>query len=461
MRLGGASYLEGCEEGKNVNSLSRKSGNEEARESSSHTWTRVLAGIGVGAMAIYSAKVLINLFGPALPYSMAECPGGSNESSEFLQFLSIVSNTQVTHSRIRPLVNGPAFYPAELAAIGKAQRAINLEFYEWGDGRISREFLAALTERARHGVDVRIVIDAIGSFTTKASIFDELRAAGGKMFWYHPIRWDTWQLANNRSHRKLLVIDGHTAFVGGAGVADHWMWDTRKGGPRWRDTIFSIEGEAVPGLISVFSENWLESSGEILSDSKQFGFHPPPGGTPALVVSSTPAGGGTPARVLFQALIKSAKKSICVTTPYFLPDHSARRALIEAAKDRGVRVRILTAGPHIDHPAVRRVSRHSSRHLLRAGAELFEYQPSMIHAKIMVIDNAWCVFGSTNFDHRSFALNDEVNIATLDRELAASLEGDFEDDLRQSRKMTLATLTGGGLLGKIELAGGSILRREG
>jgi len=149
------------------------------------------------------------------------------------------------------------------------------------------------------------------------------------MHWHHPLRWDTWQFANNRSHRKLLVIDGHTAFVGGAGIADHWMWATRKDGPRWRDTVVSIECEAVLGLISTFSENWLEASGEILSDSRRFGFHPSSEGAPALVVSSTPAGGGTTARILFQALIKSAKKSISVTTPYFLPDHSARRALIE------------------------------------------------------------------------------------------------------------------------------------
>ncbi len=280
------------------------------------------------------------------------------------------------------------------------------------------------------------------------------------MYWYHPLRWDTWQFANNRTHRKLLVIDGHIAFVGGAGIGDEWMWATPKNGPRWRDTVFSIEGEAAPGVISVFSENWLESSGEILSSSQQFEFHSAPGGTPTLVVSSTPAGGGTTARILFQALIKSAKKSITVTTPYFLPDHSARRALIEASRDERVRVRILAAGPHIDHPMIRRVSRHNSRHLLRAGAEIFEYLPAMIHAKTMIIDDAWCVFGSTNFDHRSFALNDEINVATLDRELAATLQQDFEEDLRQSRKLTLAMLTARGLLGEIELLGGSILESE-
>ncbi|MEO6965475.1 MAG: phospholipase D-like domain-containing protein, partial [Acidobacteriaceae bacterium] len=396
----------------------------------------------------------------SLPYSMEECPGDSNEALEFLQFLSTVTNAPVRHSRFTPLVNGPAFYPAELDAIRKARRAINMEFYEWLEGRVSDEFLAALTERAQRGVEVRIVLDAIGSFSTRRSMFNELRATGGKMFWYHPLRWDTWQFANNRSHRKLMTIDGHTAFAGGAGIADHWMWATKKGGPRWRDTMFRIEGDAVPGLISVFVENWLEASGEILSDSRQFGFRPAPDGTPSLVVTSTPSGGGTTARILFQALIKSAKKSICITTPYFLPDHCARHALMEAAGNKNLRVRILVAGPHIDHPTVRRVSRHDSRHLLRAGAEVFEYQPSMIHAKLMVIDDAWCVFGSTNFDHRSFALNDEVNVATLDRELAASLLLDFEDDVRESRKLTLEMLERGGALADAELAGGTLLEQE-
>jgi len=411
-------------------------------------------------MVVYGAKVAINLFGPSLPYSMPDCPGGSNESPEFLEFLSVVTDAPVRRARFHRYLNGPEFYPAQLEGIRDAKNAVNMEYYEWSPGEVSGEFLRALTERARNGVEVQIVVDAIGSFKTPRSIFNELCAAGGKMYWYHPIRWDTWQYANNRTHRKLTVIDGHTGFAGGAGIADHWMQATKKGGPRWRDTVFSIEGDAVPGLLSAFSENWLEASGKILSGRQQFGFRDSNEGTPSLVVVSTPGGGGTTARVLFQALIKSAKKDITITTPYFLPDRSARHALIEAARDRGVRVRILTAGPHIDHPAVRRMSRHSSRHVLRAGAEIWEYQPSMIHAKLMIVDNAWCVLGSTNFDHRSFALNDEINVATLDRELAATLLGDFEEDLGQSKKLTLEMLAPRGIVGELELFVGELLARE-
>ena len=195
-----------------------------------------------------------------------------------------------------------------------------------------------------------------------------------------------------------------------------------------------------PGLISTFSENWLECSGEILSGAAQFAFRALPEGEQSFVVSSTPHGGATQARILFQALIKSARKQIRITTPYFLPDRSARMALSEAVEKRGVQVQILTAGPMIDHPIVRRLSRRSSRHLLEAGAEIYEYQPAMIHAKLMTVDGQWNVVGSTNFDHRSFALNDEVNLAVLDPALASVIDQDFSDDLTQSRRLTLDML---------------------
>jgi cardiolipin synthase len=204
--------------------------------------------------------------------------------------------------------------------------------------------------------------------------------------------------------------------------------------------MFCVQGEVVAGLISTFCENWLEASGEIVSGQKQFGFQEKPEGSQGFVVSSTPQGGGTQARILFQALIKSAKECIRITTPYFLPDRSARRALVEAVQQRGVKVQVLTAGPKIDHPFVLKLSRHSSRHLLRGGAEIFEYQPSMIHAKLMTVDHQWCVVGSTNFDHRSFALNDEVNLAVLDHGLATVIEEDFDDDLKQSCPLTLEML---------------------
>src|SRR5271156_5251625 len=431
---------------------------DRRRNYKSHPATRGLAAVGVGAVVILGARFLIDYFGSAVPYSMPGQNDAALDSEEFIQFLSLVTGGTRRHSRISRLKNGVEFFPAYLQAIRRAKDAINLEFYEFLEGRIGDEILAALTERAEAGVEVRIIVDALGSFATRSSYFNRLQAAGGQMCWYHPMRWNTWPKLNNRTHRKLLIVDGETGFIGGAGIADHWLYDTSV--PVWRDTVFCVEGEAVAGLISAFCENWLESSGEILSSSKQFGFRATPDGAESFVVSSTPHGGGTQARILFQALINSARKTIRVTTPYFLPDRSARQALIEAIEKRGVVVQILTAGPLIDHPFIRRLSRHSVRRLLRAGAEIFEYQPSMIHAKLMTVDGLWNVVGSTNFDHRSFALNDEVNLAVLDAKLAATVDADFFEDVEQSRNLSLALLEERLLLGKDESLMDVILERE-
>lgn len=409
------------------------------RKTSAVGWaTRGLAAIGAGALVLGTTALLVDLFGSKVPYKLGEKPEVPLDSDEFLQYLSMVTDGTLRRSQLTRLRNGNEFYPAELEAIRGARQSINLEYYEFGQDRVGEEFLRALTERARAGVEVRLIVDAAGSFRTHDCFFDGLRSAGGCMYWYNPLRLKTWQRINNRTHRKLMVVDGQMGFIGGAGIADHWRYSTPRD-PAWRDTVFRVKGQAVAGLITTFSENWLECSGEILSGSKQFRPSSARDGAPGFVVISTPHDGGTAARILFQVLIQCARESLRITTPYFLPDRSAREALADAAR-RGVRVEILTAGPHIDHPIVRRLSQESSWRLLQAGAAIHEYQPAMIHAKLMSVDGQWCVVGSTNFDHRSFGLNDEVNLALLDRDLAAVIESDFEDDLRQSRPLTLAML---------------------
>ncbi len=297
------------------------------------TSSRVLAAVGMGAVGIYGAKVLINVFGPRPQFTMRS-PGVPLDSEEFVQFLSLLTDGTRRRSRLKRLKNGDEFYPEELRAIESARHAINMEYYEFSEGDVSRRILAALCEKARAGVDVRMVIDAAGSIHTSNHYFDSLREAGGKMRWYYPLRWDTWPKFNQRTHRKLLIVDGQIGFIGGAGIANHWLHATRSG-PRWRDTVFRVDGEGVAGLISTFAENWLEASGEILSGHNQFSFQDMPEGMEGIVVSSTPRDGGTQARVLFQALIRSAQQSIHITTPYFLPDQSARRAFVEALQ-RGI-----------------------------------------------------------------------------------------------------------------------------
>lgn len=418
---------------------------------------RALAALGVGAVGIYGAKVLIGMFGPQPRFTM-EAPGVALDAEEFIRFLSLVTDGTRRRGRLKRLKNGEEFYPEELRAIEAARRAINLEYYEFSPGEVSRRMLEVLSERARAGVEVRLVVDRLGSIRANDGWFDGLRRAGGKMCWYHPLRWFTWPEMNQRTHRKLMVVDGEVGFIGGAGVGDHWLYRT-KSGPAWRDTVFRVEGAAVAGLISTFAENWLEASGEILSGSEQFGFREGSEGAESFVVSSTPRGGGTQARILFQTLIQSAQKSIRITTPYFLPDRSARHALARAAQ-RGVEVTVLTAGPHIDHPVVHALSRRGIAELIRAGARVYDYLPAMIHAKLMTIDGLWSVVGSTNFDHRSFALNDEVNLAVLDGGLAEVIDADLAEDLRASRRLTEDMLRGRGLPAVLDEVVGHAMRFE-
>jgi cardiolipin synthase len=339
------------------------------------------------------------------------------------------------------LKNGQTFYPAELSAIASAKETINLEAYIFAKGKIARQFVDALAERARAGVRVKVVVDAIGSFLTPDSFFQPIRDAGGRVEWYQPLRWYTFKRWNNRTHRKLMVIDGRIAFCGGADIGDDWLCGTG-GRPPWRDTVFRFEGDLATGLQSTFAENWLESSEEVLADDDFFprareNNVPPGNQTDGMVVNSTPsAARGTRAHILYQTLLAYARQTICITTPYFLPDRSSLAEIMKAARDRGVKVVVLTPGKHTDHLFTRSSSRRRYGDLLKAGVEVYEYKPAMIHAKTMVVDGLWSVVGSTNFDNRSFGLNDEVNVALRGRELAERLEADFHEDLEQSQRIT-------------------------
>ena len=388
------------------------------------------------AIPIQSLILYLAFFGPELPYRIRKRLSAPIDSDEFLGNLAALADARVQpDNHVEVLANGDHFYEAELLAIQGAHETIHLEAYIFLSGAIGDRFRDALTERAKAGVQVRLIIDYIGSFRTFRSYFRELLNAGGCLAWYHPPHLNLLPQINNRTHRELIVIDGRIGFIGGAGIADQWYKDI---GPnaRWRDTMFRVEGPAVAHLQSAFAENWLRSSGEILLGDGYYRFEKSNGPVRAMVVNSTPSAGSTRARILYQVLINAAQKSISITTPYFLPDRSAREEVIRAIRERGVEVRILTPGKHADHLLTRSSSRRLYGDLLKAGARIYEYRPAMIHAKIMVIDDLWSVVGSTNFDHRSFRINDEVNMATLCPDLATRLKRDFENDLRQSFEVT-------------------------
>jgi cardiolipin synthase len=241
---------------------------------------------------------------------------------------------------------------------------------------------------------------------------------------------------DSRTHRELVIVDGKLGFIGGAGVADQWFTGVNDK-PSWRDTMIRVEGEAVANLQATFSENWLQASGELLVGSAYFPDIQCPDPTTALVINSTPTiGGSTRARILMQLLIASATRRIAITTPYFLPAKTLMRELCRAL-ERGVNVQILVPGTKSDHMLTRSTSRGAYGELLKAGAEMYEYQPSMIHAKVLIVDELWAVVGSTNFDNRSFGINDEVNLAVRHPAVAQRLGSDFEADLRQSQRITL------------------------
>jgi cardiolipin synthase len=398
-----------------------------------HTFYLILAIFGFASGLLI---LLLTFFEPGLSYRLPEPVDIAPDSAEFAHLLAIVADAHLYNDLdFEVLTNGDRFYEAELESIHAARTYICLEAYIFQKGEIADRFIEALTDRARAGVDVRVVLDAVGSFNTWRSTFRGLIAAGGHVCWYNPLRWYNLARYNNRTHREILIVDGTTAFIGGAGVADHW-YKSRGGKNRWRDTMVKVRGQAVDSLQAMFVENWLESSGELLANCSYYPAKKADGNGRAMVVNSTPScGRSTRARMLFQILIASARRRIYITTPYFLPDTGVRRVLIDALA-RGVEIKILVPGKHSDHLLTRRASRRLYGSLLRNGARIYEYQPSMIHTKSVVVDGLWSVVGSTNFDSRSFGINDEVNVAAFDEELAANLEEDFHADLRVSRPIT-------------------------
>jgi cardiolipin synthase A/B len=398
-------------------------------------WVAVL---GIVALVLVASSSIGGLIGPTPRYKLTDRSTlPANDSDRFLEIVIALTDSQLNRTgTVEVLTNGPSFYPAELEAIRNAGKSVNLEAYIFQKGEIAKQYVDAMAERARAGVRVNIVLDAFGSAGTDKSFLAPLLDAGGKLGWYNGPRWYRLMHMDNRTHRELLIVDGRIGFIGGAGIADQWYKGV-KGKPRWRDSYVTIEGQAVSNLQSTFAENWLSVSGELLTGDEYFpkiqNEHP----LVTTVINSTPTvGGSTRARILFQLLLASAQQSISITTPYFLPDHSLMRELCRAI-ERGIRVRILVPGRKSDHMVTRSTSRAGYGELLKAGAEVYEYQPSMIHAKVLCVDNLWVVVGSTNFDNRSFGINDEVNLAIRDANVATRFGNDMALDLDQSRRISL------------------------
>ena len=394
----------------------------------------------VAAVALEAGRLLAALLRPTPSYELGASDLGLNDSAEFFDRLAAALATPAAACRSFETLNrGEQFYGRALEDIAHARSSVHLTAYIYAPGEVAARFTHALAERARAGVEVRVLLDAFGSLTTRKRDFDELIRAGGRVEWYHPLRWDTWPRMNHRTHQEILVIDGEVGFIGGPGIADYWL-EAGKRREAWRDSLFRLTGSAVAGLQAAFAENWLEADGRLLAGARYFPLTGEAGRSPALVVDTSPTRGGSArARMLFQLLIHSARERIEITTPYFLPDAAARRALTRAIEERGVAVRVLVPGRHAVPFFTRRCSRRRYGELLAAGADIHEYAPAMMHAKTMTVDGCWSVVGSANFDPRSFGINDELNVALLDRTVAARLHQDFEEDLEKCEPISFET----------------------
>ncbi|HYW57446.1 MAG TPA: phospholipase D-like domain-containing protein [Polaromonas sp.] len=337
-------------------------------------------------------------------------------------------------NRVQELLNGDQIFPSMLAAIRGAQKSITFETYIYWSGDIGREFATALAERAKAGVKVHVLLDWVGSAKIDDSFLQEMEAAGVEIRKFHKPHWYNLARMNNRTHRKLLVADGKIGFTGGVGIAPNWT-GAGQDPDHWRDSHFRMEGPAVAQMQAVFMDNWLKVTGRVMHGDPYFPALQPAGQSSAQVFSSSPSGGSESMQLMYHLSITAAQRSIDLSSAYFVPDDLTSKTLIDALK-RGVKVRIITPGEIIDTETVRAASRGTWGPLLQAGAEIYEYQPTMYHVKAMVVDKLLVSVGSTNFDNRSFRLNDEANLNVFDPAFAERQAKVFEDDLRKSRRVT-------------------------
>jgi cardiolipin synthase len=337
-------------------------------------------------------------------------------------------------NRVEYLENGDQIFPAMLAAIRSAKKTITFETYIYWSGQIGKEFADALRERAQAGVKVHVLLDWVGSIKMEQALIDELKQSGVEVERYHEPAWYNFTRMNNRTHRKVLIVDGSIGFTGGVGIADKWTGNAQDK-DHWRDSHFRIEGPVAAEFQAVFMDNWIKATGHVLHSPEYFPKIQPAAKSLAQMFSSSPTGGSESMHLMYLLSIASASESILLSSSYFVPDELTIKALVDAAK-RGVRIRIVTPGKEIDTEVVRRASRALWGELLAAGIQIYEYQPTMYHVKMMVVDDFLVSVGSTNFDNRSFSLNDEANLNVYDQAFALQMAQVFERDVAKSRRIT-------------------------
>ncbi len=399
----------------------------------------------VGGLLCFFAVLGMLLVTRGTPLSYVAVVGGHGRPPAVSQPEFAETFSLFTGSELQPLpsaelyTRGDSTFERLWADLRSARELLTIEIYYAEPGRVADHLAATLAERARAGVRVFFLYDAFGAGPLGDAYFDRLRAAGVRVAPFRPVRWYTLHKAQQRAHVRAIVVDGRVAWTGGLGIADMWLGDGRHAGS-WRDTEVRFTGPAARRLQAAFLTNWIEATGELLAGPLFFptgsDTSPPATTARAALVHSVPALGSTDAERLLALSIIGARRTLYVTTAYFVPDDDFRRLLVHAAR-RGVDVRVLVPGEHVDVPLTRYAGRDHYEELLRGGVRVFEYGPSMLHAKTLVADGVWNLVGTMNFDNRSLALNNEVVLAVQDEHLGATLDSIFADDLRYASEVEL------------------------
>lgn len=342
----------------------------------------------------------------------------------------------VDGNHFEALQNGDEIFPSMIGAIRAAKTSITFETYIYWTGTIGEEFAEALIERAKNGTRIHVMLDWVGSNKADSTQLQRMRDSGVEVLRYRPLRWYSLGRMNNRTHRKVLIVDGRIGFIGGVGIADQWS-GAAQDPDHWRDSHFRIEGPVIAQMQATFLDNWIKTTGRVLHGEDYF----PPltaKGTKSMhLFSSSPAGGSSSMRLMYLTAITAAVASIDIEAAYFVPDELMTKELVRACQ-RGVRVRIIVPGKHIDSKMVGVESKKSWGALLHAGAAIFQFEPTMLHCKVLIFDRAVVSVGSTNFDIRSFELNDEASLNVYDSDTAEAMTSVFEADLLKSRPYSLA-----------------------
>ena len=398
---------------------------------------RALAVVGAAWLA-WSAYALV------APEAEDELPvelvrGAAADEPDLVDLMSRQLGAPITSgNRVELLVNGDEIFPPMLAAIREARESVRLLTYVYWQGDIAREFAAALREAAGRGLEVRLLLDAWGAKKMPDALVEALEEAGVDVAWFHPLAWHNVRRINQRTHRKVLVVDGEIGFTGGVGIAAEWTGDAR-GPDEWRDDHYRVTGPAVRYLDGAFAENWLNATGELLVTGAGGEDDRVPALTGVdperlLVVPTSPRGDMSPIALIYWTAFRVAERSVDIATPYFVPDPALLEALTATAR-RGVRVRLLLPGERNDKRLLHWASTTYYAELLDAGVELYLFEPTMTHSKAVVVDERWSLFGSPNFDNRSFELNDEIVLIGDAPTLTAQLRDAFEHDLTRSDRL--------------------------